>query len=202
MRKYLLMLGVALLTLLLVACGGGDNDGAQDSASDGNGATSTNGDDYVVVVSWGGDYQAAQQEAMFKPFEEATGIRLIEDHPVDIGKLKSMVESGNVEWDVVDALGADIPLMVSQGLLEPIDYDIVSKEDMLDSAVKEYAVDIDYYSTVLSYNETEFNDGEEPQDWTDFFDLEKYPGNRSLYKTPKTTLEIALMADGVAKEDL
>lgn len=203
MRKYLTMLGIALLSILLVACGGSGGGSSDSSGGDGDsGDSGDSGDEYVVVVSWGGDYQAAQQESMFKPFEADTGIKIIEDHPVDIGKLKSMVENNNVEWDVVDALGADIPLMVSQGLLEPIDYSIVSKDDMLDTAVKEYAVDIDYYSTVLSYDESKFADGEEPKDWADFFDLEKYPGGRSLFKTPKTTLEIALMADGVAKEDL
>lgn len=195
MKKYFMLLIVSLFAILLVACGGGSGDGASSDSK-------SSSDNHVVVVSWGGDYQAAQQEAMFKPFEEETGIKVIEDHPVDIGKLKSMVESGNVEWDVVDALYADIPLMISQGLLEPIDYNIVSKENMLDSAVKEYAVDIDYYSTVLSYNTEKYSDADAPKNWEDFFDLEKYPGSRSLYKTPKTTLEIALMADGVAKEDL
>jgi putative spermidine/putrescine transport system substrate-binding protein len=32
----------------------------------------------VVVASWGGGYQRAQREAYWKPFQEETGIRVIE----------------------------------------------------------------------------------------------------------------------------
>ena len=43
---------------------------------------------------------------------------------------------------------------------------------------------------------------EAPKGWADFFDTKKYPGKRSLRQGPKTTLEIALMADGVAPGDV
>ena len=36
----------------------------------------------------------------------------------------------------------------------------------------------------------------------DFFDTEKYPGKRGLRKNPKANLEMALMADGVAADDV
>ena len=41
-----------------------------------------------------------------------------------------------------------------------------------------------------------------PKGWADFFDTKKYPGKRALRQGPKTTLEIALMADGVAPKDV
>ena len=55
------------------------------------------------VVSWGGAYQAAQRQAYFLPFQEKFGIQLVEDSPVEYAKIRSMVETGNVTWDVVDS---------------------------------------------------------------------------------------------------
>ena len=55
------------------------------------------------VVSWGGAYQAAQRNAYFLPFQERFGIQLVEDSPVEYAKIRSMVETGNVTWDVVDS---------------------------------------------------------------------------------------------------
>ena len=41
-----------------------------------------------------------------------------------------------------------------------------------------------------------------PQTIADFFDLEKFPGKRGVKKGAKTTLEMALMADGVPASEV
>ena len=41
-----------------------------------------------------------------------------------------------------------------------------------------------------------------PTSWADFWDTKKFPGKRGLRKGAKYTLEFALMADGVAREDV
>ena len=56
----------------------------------------------MVFTSWGGTTQDAQAASWAKPFTEKTGINVRQDGPTDYGKLKAMVESGNVDWDVVD----------------------------------------------------------------------------------------------------
>jgi len=38
--------------------------------------------------------------------------------------------------------------------------------------------------------------------WSDFWDVARHPGKRALRRDPRTTLEIALMADGVAPQDV
>ncbi|MBV0889706.1 extracellular solute-binding protein [Komagataeibacter oboediens] len=38
--------------------------------------------------------------------------------------------------------------------------------------------------------------------WADFWDIVRFPGKRGLRRDPRTTLEIALMADGVAPGDV
>ncbi|MBU8880657.1 ABC transporter substrate-binding protein [Bacillus sp. FJAT-29790] len=185
------MYGLAASSLLFISGCGGSSTSSSDSESK-----------KLIVVSWGGDYQQAQKDAIFDPYVKETGVKLIEDSPVDIGKLKAMVKNNNVEWDVVDVLGTDIPILASEGLLEPIDYSIVNKSEMLDGTVQEFAVSVDLYANVLSYNEENLPNGKAPEDWKDFFDESKFPGRRAMEKTPVQTLEFALMADGVDPKGL
>ncbi len=61
-----------------------------------------------------------------------------------------------------------------------------------------------YYAEAIAINEEAFP-GEKPDSWADFWDLEKFPGKRSLPWCDVATYplpEAALLADGVALEDL
>ncbi|HXZ09141.1 MAG TPA: hypothetical protein VEI25_13905, partial [Paraburkholderia sp.] len=59
----------------------------------------------IVFASWGGTTQSAQQKEWAQPFTQSSGIQVLMDGPTDYGKLKAMVDSGNVQWDVVDVEG-------------------------------------------------------------------------------------------------
>src|SRR5690606_24760756 len=76
----------------------------------------------VVVSTWGGSYTDAQVEAFFAPFTEATGIEVITTGTPSAAKLKVMHESGNVEWDIVDAEAQMMYAAIEDGALAPIDY--------------------------------------------------------------------------------
>jgi putative spermidine/putrescine transport system substrate-binding protein len=45
-------------------------------------------------------------------------------------------------------------------------------------------------------------DGPVPTSWTEFFDLEKFPGTRGLYGVPYGMIEIALLGDGVTWDEM
>lgn len=62
-------------------------------------------------------------------------------------------------------------------------------------------VGFDCFSTVIAHNKEKFPNGG-PQSWADFWDVEKFPGARSLQRYAARILPIALLADGVAVEDL
>ena len=47
----------------------------------------------VRVQSWGGAFQDAQREAYFQPFQELSGITVIESEGPDISKIKAMVDT-------------------------------------------------------------------------------------------------------------
>ncbi|SEP95244.1 putative spermidine/putrescine transport system substrate-binding protein [Pseudomonas cuatrocienegasensis] len=156
----------------------------------------------MSFVSWGGTTQDAQKEAWADPFTDATGIKVLQDGPTDYGKLKAMVESGNVQWDVVD-VEADFALRAaSEGLLEPLDFNVIARDKIDPRFVSDHGVGSFYFSFVLGYNQKRSGD-KAPQDWSALFDTTTFPGKRALYKWPSPgVIELALLADGVTPDKL
>ncbi|MFN6925638.1 MAG: ABC transporter substrate-binding protein [Tabrizicola sp.] len=158
----------------------------------------------VTVMSWGGAYGEAQNEAHVKPWSAATGnaaIMVDSDNPAPA--IKAMVEAGNVTVDVASVEYADAIRLCDEGILEPIDAASLppapdgtpATEDFLPGAITECGVSTDIWSNVFAYDTTKFPEG--PKTAADFFDLEKFPGKRGLRKGAKAVLEFALLGDGV-----
>jgi len=159
----------------------------------------------VTVLGWGGSYGRAQTEAHVKPFAAESGIRAVmtdTDNPA--APVKAMVEANNVTANVVSLEYADVVRLCDEGLLEEIDPAVLppapdgtpATEDFLPGALSDCGVSTDVWATVYAYDESRFPDAK-PTTIADFFDLEKFPGKRGIRKGAKTTLEMALMADGV-----
>ncbi|GLS24150.1 ABC transporter substrate-binding protein [Labrys miyagiensis] len=158
--------------------------------------------DSMVFTSWGGTTQDAQKEAWAQPFTAASGISVKQDGPTDYGKLKAMVDSGNVDWDVVDVEGDFAIAAAKAGMLEPIDFTVVNKADLDPRFVTDHSVGSFYYSFVLGFNKDALA-GKEPKSWADLFDTTNFPGKRTFYKwSAPGVIEIALLADGVSPDKL
>lgn len=155
----------------------------------------------IVWNSSGGIVEKVARMVFADPFEKETGIKVVFTAPVNFAKLKAMCESGNIEWDITELGPEDMIRGKERGYLEPVDYSIIHKEDFLPGLAHSHAVPAAFYSTVLAYNTRKFPPGKEPKSWADFWDVEKFPGPRSLPNYPYT-LEIALLADGVPPERL
>src|SRR6185312_2266715 len=110
-----------------------------------------------------------------------TGIKVLQDGPTDYGKLKAMVESGNVAWDVVDVEYDFAVKAAKDGLLEPIDFSVVKEALIKQRFVTDHAVGSFYYSFVLGYKTGAFG-GKEPKTWADAFDTKTFAGKRTFYK--------------------
>lgn len=165
------------------------------------GTHAANAQESLTFVSWGGSTQAAQQRAWTDPFSQATGIIVKQAGPTDYAAFKAMVESGNVTWDVVD-VEPDFALRAGrEGLLEPMDFKQIAQRSIDPRFVTLYAVGSFYFSFVLGYNSDSVQ--QPTAGWSALFDTQNYPGKRSLYKWPSPgVLEMALLADGVASEQL
>lgn len=156
----------------------------------------------MVFTSWGGTTQDAQKKAWVDPFQKSSGVNVKLDGPTDYGKLKAMVDSGNVDWDVVDVEGDFAVAAAKAGLLEPLDFTTINKADLDPRFTANNYVGSFYYSFVLGYNKDALG-GKEPKTWADLFDTKTYPGKRTFYKwSAPGVLEIALLADGVPADKL
>lgn len=145
--------------------------------------TTTASAETVNFVSWGGTTQDAQKAAWADPFSRDSKITVVQDGPTDYGKLKAMVESGNVQWDVVD-VEADFALRAAaEGLLEPLDFNVIKRDRIDPRFVNDHGVGSFFFSFVLGYNEGAVG-GKKPEDWSALFDTATYPGKRALYKWP------------------
>ncbi len=182
---------MTILALIIAGCSSGASGGGGDKK-----------DKDLVVVDWGGPYTDIHKKTVFEPFEKKYGVKVTVVTPPDVGKLKSMVESGNVEWDVV-SVGDDFAIRGGrEGLLEKLDFNVIKTDGLPKELVHDYAVPENVFSTVIAYNTDTFPKGEHPKNWTDVWDVKKFPGARGLYKDPMWTLEAALLADGVEPEKL
>ena len=156
----------------------------------------------LSFVSFGGVYQEAQRKAWLQPYTELTGVQFTEDENSSNATIKSQVEAGQVTWDVVD-VGNDFGLDANKDLLEPLDYSLIPKDEVLDTlGAGDYRVPDITYGVVLGYN-TDKTGGKAPEGWADYFDTTKFPGKRGAWDYSEGGMfEFALMADGVKPADL
>ncbi|MDE0488160.1 MAG: ABC transporter substrate-binding protein [Gammaproteobacteria bacterium] len=164
----------------------------------------------ITVVSWGGSYARACQQAYHESFTDETGIEiLLEDYNGGLAQVRAQVDAGAVHWDVVDMEMPDGWLACQEGLIELVEVtelpDGVNGEAPEDDYPSEYVTEcgsgVTFYSTVVAYN-SNYMTGPPPQTIADFFDLEKYPGRRGMRRSPFVNLEFALLADGVAPDGI
>ena len=161
----------------------------------------------IIVADGGGAIRDAMKVAYYDPFEAETGIK-VTTVDVDPARVRAMVDSGNVEWDIFTSDPSYVKLYSEEGLLEPIDYTKFAQEDLdalIPEAKMEFGTGAYFYAWVMAHNTNTFPADNAPQSWADFWNVEKFPGPRSLHSGvggPQAPLEIALLADGVAPADL
>ena len=155
----------------------------------------------ITVVNFGGANANAQKKAYYEPFEK-TGTKVVAvEYNGEQAKIKAMVETKKVTWDVVEVESPDVARGCDEGLFEKLDYSkIGNKADFNPAAVTECGIGVFVWSTVMAYNGDKLKDG--PKTWADFWDTKKFPGKRGMRKGARYNLEFALMADGVKPADV
>ncbi|MDH0289557.1 ABC transporter substrate-binding protein [Pseudomonas sp. GD04087] len=167
-----------------------------------NGVSFAAGDKPLVVVNWGGDAIKAFGKAWTEGFSKATGIptKIDGSGPTE-GAIRTQLSSGRVSWDVVDAESSILQNLGKEGLVQPIDYNVVSRDKVLPGFAYEYGIADYMLSYVIAYDSERFGD-KVPKTWADFWDVKTFPGKRTLYKWMNGMLEAALLADGVTPDKL
>lgn len=157
----------------------------------------------LTVVGWGGSSQDAHRQAYWTSFTETTGIPLREDSwRGGVGVIRTKVVGGDASWDIVQVETEDLILGCEEGLFQRLDWASLGGRDaFLPAAVHDCGVGAMLWSYVIGYDGDRIT-GAGPQNWVDFWDVERFPGKRGMRKTPKYSLEFALMADGVAPDQV
>jgi len=155
----------------------------------------------ITVVNFGGANANAQKKGFYEPFEK-TGTKVVPvEYNGEQAKIKAMVETKKVTWDVVEVESPDVARGCDEGLFEKLDYSkIGNKADFNPAAISDCGIGIFVWSTVMAYNGDKLKDG--PKTWADFWDTKKFPGKRGMRKGARYNLEFALMADGVKTADV
>ncbi len=151
----------------------------------------------LTVVTWGGAYEAAQQQAIFAPFTAQTGITITTaryDGSLTALKARAQAEG----WDVIDMLEPVAITACETGLLARLDHStlIKDKTDFAPADLRPCSLPQNVFATVMAYAPNAFP-GIKPTRIADFFDTTRFPGKRAIRKSPDDILEWALLAEGV-----
>ncbi len=153
--------------------------------------------DLAVAVPDDAALRAALRQAVLQPFDEESGLA-VADLPWAGGP--DALRDNAAAWDVVLADGAALSEGCAAGLLEHLDVArMLGRDRFVVPAPSDCAVPALAWGIVLAWNTEKFPG---VPSWADFWDVAKHPGKRGLLRGARQTLEIALLADGVAPGDV
>ncbi|PWF26557.1 extracellular solute-binding protein [Ancrocorticia populi] len=178
--------------LMLASCGSGNSSGSSSGSSSNS----------ITIFDWGGPtgngYEANNIRALYTTCSEELDVEFVVDEPLDYSKIRTAINSGNVPWSIVNVQN---DFGTNPEELELIDYDVVDASKFTGDYAQEYRVGSDVQATVITYNQETF--GSNFDSTEAFFDTDTFPGKRGVPRNLFAgLLEMALLADGVAPEDL
>ncbi len=155
----------------------------------------------IIVRDAGGIYSQIYKDILYQPFTQKTGIQVISAtsgyEPTT--EIRTMVETQRYLWDMaVISQSTIMSLTTGKVYLErhELEHDSVVSS-ILPQFISPYGVGTNVSTTVLAYRTDAFKGRRAPQSWQDLWDVEHFPGRRSLRKHPFGTIEAALLADHV-----
>jgi putative spermidine/putrescine transport system substrate-binding protein len=164
----------------------------------------------LTVTTWPGAYGHAQRAALIEPYRDVGRLNMhANDWDGDLAELSRAVTSHAYKGDVIDF---ELPKAIEacrKGLLEKFDATSLppgidgapAAHDFVPGALGECWVGSVAYSQAILFAKNKFS-GDPPATLADFFDLSKFPGPRAMKQGAKLNLEMALLADGVAPQDV
>ncbi|MBV7487079.1 ABC transporter substrate-binding protein [Bordetella sp. BOR01] len=155
----------------------------------------------LYVNTWGGTWETAAARHLFEPFQQSSGTTIRSVSPVSFAKLAAQARTGVYEFDVTTLGGADLVRANEAGLIEAIDTSILQPDGLDEGQVYQNGVGSHAFATVIAYRTDRYQNGG-PSDWKAFFDLQRFPGPRTLQRHAPRVLPLALLADGVPLDQL
>ena len=150
----------------------------------------------LTIVAGGGTLQDHMRRTLFETFTHATGIPVRDTaYDYNVGPIRAMVQARNVIWDVAMVEAPDLIRGCEDGVFERIDWSVVNRGKFLPGGSTTCG------AGAIGWGVSVFRDLNRnptgPSNWREFWDVQRFPGRRTLRRGARMTLEIALMGDGV-----
>jgi len=160
----------------------------------------------LTIATWSGAYGQSQQAAYFQPFTEATGTKItMVTYDGSLDAIKAKLGEDPAPYDVVDLSSGSLDRLCRDGMLEAVDAaalgDGNATDDFLAGGLSSCGVASMAWAMGLIVDREAFPKGV-PTKIADLLDLKNFPGKRALPNGPRYTLELALLADGVAPDQV
>jgi putative spermidine/putrescine transport system substrate-binding protein len=155
----------------------------------------------LTIVAGGGPLQDHMRATLFQTFARATGLNVLDSsYDYNVGPIRAMVQARNVTWDVVMVEAPDLIRGCEDGVFERIDWSVVRREKFSPGGAIECGAGAIGWGVSVFRDTARHANG--PSTYAEFWDVQRFPGRRSLRRGARMTLEIALMGDGVAPADV
>jgi len=159
--------------------------------------------DSITVADVGGAAGDAIKAAFGAPFQKEFGVQVInvahESDPTT--QFKLMVDTKTYLWDACMMIPDHVArLQDGKNYIAPLGLKDETG-DILPGMLTENWLGFSAFGLLMAYNSEKYGSNG-PATWQDFFNPEKFPGRRGLYRPGWGSLEFALMADGVEPSKL
>ncbi|MGE0806678.1 MAG: ABC transporter substrate-binding protein [Burkholderiaceae bacterium] len=154
----------------------------------------------VTFAGFGGPLQEAMVKQMFADAGKLN-IRIREDRNGFWAGIKAHLMAKAPGWDLTEIGFARCEQAAQANLIRDIDYGIVDKSKVPVELAQPKYVGVYTFSYGLTYQTKKYG-ANGPKNWVDFFDVQKFPGRRTMIADGLYALEIALIADGVAASEV
>lgn len=157
-----------------------------------------------------GAYLASQRHAFFDPFGNENGVEVVvKGTRSPLALLGIWKSSSKAASDVINLSSYQAEKACAAGLLSSFEIEDIEADpngasldrDFLGDSLMDCAVPNVAWSALMVVKNGVFKK-KKPRTWRDFFNIKKFPGKRSLKKSARYSMEMALLADGVDVDDI
>jgi putative spermidine/putrescine transport system substrate-binding protein len=150
------------------------------------------------MIEAGGLSGDSIEAGYIKPFTTETGIKVVRENPSGLGKLRAMVEAGNVTAALLELGSPELEQAKALDLVEPLDWESIEPDPIFDEAKDDYGFGYQFYSTIMAWR----TDAKPLTSLHDLWNVDEFPGKRAFPDYPTYILPLALVGDGVAPDQL
>ncbi|MBO0126539.1 ABC transporter substrate-binding protein [Agrobacterium sp. OT33] len=158
----------------------------------------------LVVRDMGGAFYEGFKVAFYDTFAAETGVTIQTNtnEPDPIPQYKMAIDTDTKLFDVA-LMTPEHVLRIRQlgdNYMLPLNIEVANKDDFTPHTFETDFVGVAIFALAMGYRKDTVKTV--PTSWADFWNTEVFQGRRGLWRSPVTTLEMALLADGVPLDKL